>query len=181
MGYVILNSNRYYAMLTETSAVKKTANFEEATIFESMEQAVKVMAKASRKLKDYTIVREEEIKNEKGSEEISEDILKEDANVKLKRRPFNQSERTAVYNRAFGRCELCGGFVPIDKITLDHIVPLCKGGTYDLDNLQLAHEGCNMMKHHLDSDEFYEKMMTILEYQAKKNPKIRKKIKKRFA
>ena len=50
-------------------------------------------------------------------------------------------------------CGICGQ--PVDKSlkfphpmspTVDHIIPCAKGGSDDLDNLQLAHRACNRMK-----------------------------------
>ena len=50
-------------------------------------------------------------------------------------------------------CGICGR--PVDKSlkypdpmspTVDHIIPCAKGGSDDLDNLQLAHRACNRMK-----------------------------------
>lgn len=51
-------------------------------------------------------------------------------------------------------CALCGEAVdrslewphPLSK-SVDHIVPISKGGTDDIENLQLAHLRCNISKH----------------------------------
>lgn len=52
-----------------------------------------------------------------------------------------------------GICYLCGGgmdfgYMPgsITWATLDHIVPLVRGGTWLPDNLAAAHRGCNTWK-----------------------------------
>lgn len=39
-----------------------------------------------------------------------------------------------------GRCWLCGH---LGADTLDHVVPVSKGGTNDPDNLRPAHRACN--------------------------------------
>lgn len=45
------------------------------------------------------------------------------------------------------KCGICGKDLPgLDKSTLDHIVPLSKGGDCSLGNLQLAHWQCNNAK-----------------------------------
>lgn len=41
------------------------------------------------------------------------------------------------------KCQRCG---TTDKITVDHIVPLARGGTNDLENLQLLCKLCNGVK-----------------------------------
>lgn len=43
-------------------------------------------------------------------------------------------------------CGLCGKTGEFDKMTIDHIIPRAQGGSDTLDNLQLAHEGCNYRK-----------------------------------
>lgn len=55
-----------------------------------------------------------------------------------------------IYERDEWLCRLCGGPVPKDarfpdrlSATLDHIVPLSRGGSHTKANLQLAHLSCN--------------------------------------
>lgn len=49
------------------------------------------------------------------------------------------------------RCGICGG--PLDMaatgalgVSVDHIVPVSKGGAHELGNLQPAHSRCNTLK-----------------------------------
>ena len=65
-----------------------------------------------------------------------------------------------LYERDNGVCAICGGkcdwsdhlyrgrtfIVGINYPTIDHIIPLVKGGTHSWDNVQLAHFGCNSAK-----------------------------------
>ena len=58
-----------------------------------------------------------------------------------------------IYTRDQGLCQICGLPVPYDKspdklwsATIDHIVPLSKGGTHEPDNCQLTHRLCNSIK-----------------------------------
>lgn len=51
-------------------------------------------------------------------------------------------------------CGLCGGMVDLriewphpESATVDHIIPLSRGGDDTLGNVQLAHAGCNLSKH----------------------------------
>jgi 5-methylcytosine-specific restriction endonuclease McrA len=57
-----------------------------------------------------------------------------------------------IRERDGGRCKICGGLVngkpwphPLSA-SLDHIVPLSKGGSHDPANVQLAHLRCNISK-----------------------------------
>lgn len=65
-----------------------------------------------------------------------------------------------LYNRDGGVCAICGGkcdwsdhqyrgryfIVGKDYPSIDHIIPLAKGGTHSWDNVQLAHFACNSAK-----------------------------------
>lgn len=63
------------------------------------------------------------------------------------------TELQAAFERAGGKCQICGDPVDLDlqtpkrlKATLDHIVPVSRGGGDERANLQLAHFGCNSRK-----------------------------------
>lgn len=44
-------------------------------------------------------------------------------------------------------CSVCGeAFIRIAPPTIDHIIPSCGGGSDNLDNLQVVHMVCNMIK-----------------------------------
>ena len=44
-----------------------------------------------------------------------------------------------------GACGICGGLLG-EKVHLDHIVPLSKGGPSTYENMQVAHPWCNLIK-----------------------------------
>jgi hypothetical protein len=59
------------------------------------------------------------------------------------------SQRTHVVERAKGCCEYCQSqerYSP-DPFSVEHIIPLSKGGSNDLDNLGYACQGCNNRKY----------------------------------
>lgn len=77
-----------------------------------------------------------------------------------------------VYERDKAICKLCGQFVPrfargwTDDFgpmspTIDHIIPLSKGGTHDWDNVQLAHAVCNSYKSDHTSEEKINELVNI--------------------
>jgi len=45
-----------------------------------------------------------------------------------------------------GKCGICGLSVSKEEMTIDHIVPLSRGGPHVLSNLQPAHSSCNTKK-----------------------------------
>jgi predicted nucleic acid-binding Zn ribbon protein len=58
-----------------------------------------------------------------------------------------------IYVRDNGVCQICGEPVPYDKTpinpmgaTIDHVIPLSKGGMHYPGNCQLAHRRCNSLK-----------------------------------
>jgi 5-methylcytosine-specific restriction endonuclease McrA len=60
---------------------------------------------------------------------------------------------TAIYSRDDWICQICND--PVNRqarhpdpmsVSLDHIIPLAKGGTHTYDNLQCAHLVCNIRK-----------------------------------
>ena len=62
-----------------------------------------------------------------------------------------------LYDKSEGRCAICGETCNFEDITenggigrtyptIDHIIPLSKGGTHTWDNVQLAHNSCNSRK-----------------------------------
>jgi 5-methylcytosine-specific restriction endonuclease McrA len=53
---------------------------------------------------------------------------------------------TEVRERSQGRCGICGDYVPVADQSLDHIIPLARGGTHEPANVQLAHRVCNSRK-----------------------------------
>lgn len=55
-------------------------------------------------------------------------------------------ERAVVYAKFDGRCGICGEPMPFESITLDHIIPLSRGGLHEYANVQPAHEVCNKSK-----------------------------------
>lgn len=61
-------------------------------------------------------------------------------------------EVVAAYRRSDGRCGLCGQPVDLkvmkgrEQPSIDHIIPLSRGGLDERCNTQLAHCGCNSKK-----------------------------------
>lgn len=54
-------------------------------------------------------------------------------------------------------CYICGEpFEKMKDITLDHHVPVSKGGDNSLTNLRLAHSNCNQLKGCMTPEEFKE-------------------------
>lgn len=162
MPYV-LQKGAEYCGITNKKQVIKTQDINKATKFKKLETAKEKLAWASKKLKGFTPV------------EIGE--IDDDVQI-VKRKSFTQTERTNIYDRNHGRCAICGRYVPFTDFTVDHIIPISKGGTNSMDNLQCACKTCNMIKQDILLEDLIEKLSEIILYQSKtsSNDKLRKKI-----
>lgn len=68
------------------------------------------------------------------------------ARPRPKRRGFRAKEVLSIYIRDSGLCAICGSPVEIADTSIDHRVPLARGGQHESDNWQLAHLRCNTRK-----------------------------------
>lgn len=64
---------------------------------------------------------------------------------------MTKGKKGAIAKKSKGRCWYCGAN---KKITIDHIVPVSRGGTGHLRNLVLACKTCNSSKGSKDLSEF---------------------------
>lgn len=67
--------------------------------------------------------------------------------------PFHNVDPDSVFGREGWQCYLCGcdvykwnGRLLMNTATLDHVIPLAKGGSHTLDNLRCACAECNSLK-----------------------------------
>lgn len=51
-----------------------------------------------------------------------------------------------LFKRDKGICQICKNRVGPSEASIDHIVPISKGGPHTWDNVQLSHESCNYKK-----------------------------------
>lgn len=63
-----------------------------------------------------------------------------------RRPPFVRFSRENVYLRDGYRCQYCGQGLPGGELTLDHVVPRCKGGPTSWTNVVAACTPCNRRK-----------------------------------
>ncbi len=60
--------------------------------------------------------------------------------------PLQPKVRFAVLNRDGFSCRYCGRSAPDVDLHVDHVIPVARGGTNDLDNLVTACADCNLGK-----------------------------------
>jgi hypothetical protein len=65
---------------------------------------------------------------------------------KPRRKPLTKRVRFEVFKRDHFTCAYCGAHPPAAILHVDHIHPVSKGGTNDLDNLVTSCSDCNLGK-----------------------------------
>lgn len=72
-------------------------------------------------------------------------------------------DKRRIYDCQNGLCAYCGQHRNIKYMTVDHIIPLSKGGTDDTENLQCTCKMCNRLKSDMLPSEFTAFVRHILE------------------
>lgn len=62
------------------------------------------------------------------------------------RKQISRSIKTAIYNKAGGRCQICGAPLTFEEATIDHILPISRGGKNEEDNYAVVCSACNTRK-----------------------------------
>jgi len=129
----------------------KVQNINQAFIYKSEIEANNDLKKASGKLKGFML--------------LNNYIPNNDSqNKKCQRIQLSKTTRKIVYEKSKGHCCLCGNFVDYEDYTIDHIMPLAKGGTNDISNLQCTCKVCNNIKTDVLPDEFMDKITEMIIY-----------------
>lgn len=159
MALVIMNDNKYYIMHNETGSLKKTLDIEQAEDFETLEKAIEQCRHNPTKTRGYYVY-----------DTVTNKIcFKTNANKKkVHRKIYSQDTRQLIYEKADGRCELCGREILLEDMTLDHIKPLSMGGVDNVKNLSCTCEPCNLFKGNILLDTFFERISLIYLYQMEK-------------
>lgn len=66
-----------------------------------------------------------------------------------------------VFRRSGGICEICGKPLSKYNYTIDHIIPLSRGGTNESSNLRVAHVECNKLKGNFLDKELYKNVANV--------------------
>ena len=82
--------------------------------------------------------------------------------MREKRKSLEPHIKQSVYRRDNGKCAYCGRHRNIKYMTIDHIIPISKGGTDDMSNLQCTCKACNNLKEDMFPSEFTDFIRHIL-------------------
>ena len=74
---------------------------------------------------------------------------------------IHKNTRLAVYKRDNGVCQMCGNPLTEEEFTLDHIVPLDRGGKNEMSNYRCLCDKCNKIKGNSFDEELLKKLDDI--------------------
>ncbi|MDR0453327.1 MAG: HNH endonuclease [Deferribacteraceae bacterium] len=71
--------------------------------------------------------------------------------IKVEKRKARELRRTRWWKEKLysGLCEYCGKKIPPEELTMDHIVPLIRGGKSVKNNIAVCCKACNNSKKYL--------------------------------
>lgn len=162
MSYVLWNGS-FYINTSETGRIIKTKDRNAAKVYSTVDEAKKQMRNAPSRTKNYFI------RDKETNEKISD-------GKKIKRKHYSDDVKKLLYINAGGRCEICGKKISLKEISLDHRIPLSKGGEDDVSNLACTCDTCNKMKGCILPDDMLDKMLEIITYQIEQKHKLKWKI-----
>ncbi len=76
------------------------------------------------------------------------EINRDERHIRRERARARELRNTPYYRELFrkGVCHYCGGHFPESELTLDHIVPVARGGRSTRGNLVVCCRACNQAK-----------------------------------
>lgn len=161
MQIILKNDANYYIHLVDKiyGGIMPTRKKSDATIFDSVEEAEKWKQIAPNKLRSYNVV-----------ELYTKKLLSiKDTSTKISRKSFSKTTRQTIYHNSNCTCQICGKPITFEEFTIDHIIPLAKGGTNEMSNLQSSCFRCNRIKSDVLPDDFNETIQNIILYRMHNN------------
>ena len=168
-----ITNGKFYLGLTSKGKVKKTLIHKSAFFSKNIIELgiLLSMAESDGKscegyyLKEMGVIRDE---NTRLTLQIHNKTIINQNKGKSKRCKFSKDTRKIVYKKSGGKCAICGCQLSIDDmnadnyITIDHIVPLDKGGKNELSNYQAACKCCNRVKSNIMPEVFSNNFQSVL-------------------
>lgn len=159
---ILLTNGQFYIAHNKTGAVIKVSDISQAQNFYTVDKAIRQLTKTPGKCKSFYWMDTDAPEPVEPMEQIQQKP------VKIKRKHFSDAERKEIYNRADGYCQLCGRKITISNFTVDHIVPLGRGGNNDMSNVQAVCKVCNQFKANIFPEQFIDRITEIFMFQMEK-------------
>lgn len=89
------------------------------------------------------------------------EIKRDEAHIKRERAKARELRNSSYFQELFrkGICHYCHGKFAVDELTLDHIVPVARGGRSTRGNMVVCCRKCNMEKKYLTPAEMIMRAM----------------------
>lgn len=166
----ILSNNGRYITLSENDRIGVTTNPADATLLTRKQvNRFRDGGWGSKKARGFVPRSTGDMGDVVAGEYNGITVVTGDARCGTKQKPISKTTRVDVYNRAEGRCAICGQFVPCNEFTIDHITPVSCGGDDVPENLQMTCLTCNKMKSDLMMGDMMRHIVEILRYQVASN------------
>lgn len=162
---ILLTNGEYYIAHNQTGAVIKVSDIERAQDFYTVEKAEHQINKTPGKCSGYYCIDTDVTPIETVMKSETKKIKKKST---VKRKHYSGAERKKIYEKANGCCQLCGRKIEFHNMTVDHIIPLGKDGSNDLDNTQAACSVCNQLKANIYPEQFLDRITEIFMFQMEK-------------
>ena len=153
MGLVVTNGFFYIAE-SDNGSIEKVEEESKARQFASVSKAIQFIKGGGNKTRHYHVY----------DTETNKICWKS----QRRRKHYSPEVRKMIYDKADGRCALCGRKITLSDMTIDHIVPLNKNGEDSINNLQSTCLACNRFKANIRPDDFMDRITTIFIYQMGK-------------
>lgn len=93
--------------------------------------------------------------------------------MSVKRRRIGTETRRELWERENRRCAYCGTKIGLSEVTVDHKIPLSRGGPDSRENMVCACIGCNKLKADKTVEEFRKSVGAIEQDLLNESPKFR--------
>ena len=119
----------------------------------------------NQRLREYFAEQAEKQKTDQSKAEAKKDIA---PSTKAKRIHFGKETRGIVFEKSHGKCAICGMPLSLNHhseynyMTIDHIVPLDKGGRNEMSNYQATCEKCNQIKTNIMPEIFKNNVASVM-------------------
>lgn len=169
-NYVICTPMKFYG--NDSNIVN---DIKKAKAFDSVDDAYRAIDTAIDLDKELRFVIDENFSRKKAAEVKTDDVdpleLFTYANMDSTERiiipPHIKNE---IYKQSNGICPICGKALSKYAYTIDHIVPLSRGGTNHPNNLRAVHDECNKLKGKFSDKELYKNAVSVVCNGVHSNP-----------
>lgn len=153
---LIVTNGKLYTYTNENGKFYKTEDFIKAERFEILQEAIDYIKEHQGRTAGYFVYDLETNK-----------ICYRNTHY-YRKKSFSPTTRKMLYNKADGRCVLCGKAIKLEDMTVDHIKPIAMGGSNGVENLQCTCSACNSFKGSVLPEDFFERITEIYMFQLKK-------------